>query len=119
MSEPEQTAMSRWGAAGADGFQPVPHALFKHQAALELSNSEMVTLLNILDFWWLSDRLPFPGVAMLAKRMGVSERSVQRAVERLEQRQLVKRSVIDLPDGEKRRGFDVSGLVARLEVLCG
>jgi len=119
MSEPDQTAMSRWGAAGIEGFQPVPHTLFKHQAALGLSNSEMVALLNILDFWWLSDRLPFPGVAMLAKRMGVSERSVQRAVEKLEQRQLVKRSVIDLPDGEKRRGFDVSGLVARLEELCG
>jgi len=117
MANTEQHAMSRWGVAGQDGFQPVPHSLFKHQAGLDLSNSELVTLLNILDFWWLSDRLPFPGVAMLAKRMGVSDRSVQRAVEKLENKGLIKRSSVDLPSGEQRRGFDVGGLIARLEEL--
>ncbi|GJH13584.1 hypothetical protein CBA19CS11_32120 [Caballeronia novacaledonica] len=79
-----------------------------------MSNGEMVVLLNILDFWWQADQLPFPGVPALAKRMGVSNRSIQRAIESLEQKGLVTRSSTASPMGETRKAFDVSGLVARL-----
>ncbi|WNC95573.1 helix-turn-helix domain-containing protein (plasmid) [Paraburkholderia sp. FT54] len=108
----------RWGDAVTSGFQPVPHLLFKCQTQLDLTNSEMVVLLNILDFWWQADSLPFPGVSMLAKRMGVSSRSVQRAVESLERKHFVKRASALSPSGQARKGFDVSGLVLRLQEMA-
>lgn len=114
----KETVRIRWGDAVDSGFQPVPHLLLKSQSELELTNSEMVVLLNILDFWWQSDSLPFPGVSMLAKRVGVTSRSIQRAVESLERKNFVKRALTLSPNGQERKGFEVDGIVSRLQEIA-
>lgn len=108
-----ENVSAKWGVAGAGGYQAVPHALFRFQSKLELSNGELVTLLNILDHWWEPEKAPFPGVAALAKRMASDPRSVQRHLKGLNEKGLVVR---EHGKGEKGR-FNLDGLVHRLGAL--
>lgn len=103
----------KWGVAATGGYQAVPHALFRFQSQLELSNGELVTLLNILDHWWDPEKGPFPGVAALAKRMNSNPRSVQRHLKGLHEKGFAIR---ERGDDEKRR-FNLDGLVHRLGAL--
>lgn len=103
----------KWGIAAHRGYQAIPHDLFKFQAKLDLSNGELVTLLNILDFWWEADKRPFPGVEALAKRMNTNPRSVQRHLKSLQDKGYAIR---ERGDDEKRR-FNLDGLVTRLMKL--
>lgn len=104
---------SKWGPAAYRGYQAVPHDLFKFQAQLNLSNGELVTLLNILDFWWEAGKHPFPGVSALAKRMDTTERSVQRHLKKL---QSLGYAVRERGNDEKRR-FNLNGLIVKLTKL--
>ena len=113
MEKPEisEELRSRWGNAISDGFQAVPHRLFQHQAELGLSIAEMVVLLNLLDFWWRTERRPFPGTLTIAQRIGAKERTVRRHLSALQRKGfLVKRKQ---ENGEKME-FDFTGLVHRL-----
>lgn len=101
----------KWGEAAHRGYQAVPHDLFRFQAQLGLSNGELVTLLNILDFWWDVDRRPFPGAIALANRMGATPRSVQRHLKTLQEKKYAVRGRDD------QRRFNLDGLVKRLGQL--
>lgn len=105
----------KWGWAAHRGYQAVPHSLFRYQAQLELTNGELVTLLNILDFWYTVENTPFPGVSALAKRMGTDPRSVQRHLKSLHEKGYAVR---ERGTDEKRR-FRLDGLVKRLGLLVG
>lgn len=111
---PSFKVKDRWGAAIDDGFLAIPNILLKKQHELELSSGELVTLLNILAFWWKEDALPFPGLATLAKRMGLTTRSVERHLKELVHKQLVERVVID-----GRNYYDPAGLVRKLNSYQG
>lgn len=103
----------KWGAAAFGGYQAVPHALFRFQAHLDLSNGEMVTLLNVLDYWWEAKNTPFPGADALAKRMNTNARTVQRHLKSLQDKGYAVR---ERGTDEKRR-FNLSGLAYRLSNL--
>lgn len=103
----------KWGYAAYRGYQAVPHDLFRFQAQLKLGNGELVTLLNILDFWWEAGKYPFPGVGALAKRMDTTERSVQRHLKTLQD---LGYAVRERGDDEKRR-FNLDGLIDQLSKL--
>lgn len=108
-----ESVWDKWGAAAFRGYQAVPHDLFRFQARLELNNGELVTLLNILDFWWDPKNAPFPGAAALAKRMGSDPRTVQRHLKSLQDKGYAVR---ERGTDEKRR-FRLDGLVNRLGKL--
>lgn len=108
-----QNVLEKWGAVAEEGYQAVPHALFRYQEQLHLSNGELVTLLNILDFWWEANKNPFPGASALAKRMNTNPRSVQRHLKALSDKGFAIR---ERGTDEKRR-FRLDGLVNRLGVL--
>jgi hypothetical protein len=108
-----ETVWTKWGAAALRGYQPIPHDLFRFQAQLELSNSELVTLLNVLDFWWDAKNTPFPGTGALAKRMNTDPRTVQRHLKSLQSKGYAVR---ERGNDEKRR-FNLSGLTFRLSKL--
>lgn len=101
----------KWGEAAHRGYQAVPHDLFRFQAQLGLSHGELVTLLNILDFWWDVDRRPFPGAIALANRMGATPRSVQRHLKSLQEKKYAVRG------RDEQRRFNLDGLVKRLSEL--
>lgn len=108
----------KWGSLGEGGFQQIPDALMRHQGTLDLTPTDLVVLLNVTMHWWTVDALPFPGVNMVARRMGTSRRTVERSLLRLDRLGLVKRTALELrADGSTFRRFDLSGLVARLEKL--
>jgi predicted transcriptional regulator len=108
-----ENVWDKWGYAAHRGYQAVPHDLFRFQAQLKLSNGELVTLLNILDFWWEAGKHPFPGVFALAKRMDTTERSIQRHLKTLHD---LGYAVRERGNDEKRR-FNLGGLVAKLSEL--
>ncbi len=109
--------LKKWGGAEKAGFQLVPNALFRAQNHLALDSVDVVILLNLTLHWWSADNLPFPSPAMIANRMGLSRRTVERRIEALQKRQLLKR----LPpqakqEGEpERRRYELSGFIEQLE----
>jgi predicted transcriptional regulator len=82
----------RFGVVADAGFQPLPDMLIFHQADLGLSSEELNVLLNILAHWYDSERMPYPRVSTIAKRMGVSERTVQRSLSRLRTRGFLQKA---------------------------
>ena len=102
----------RWGSSViSDGFQMVPHQFLKSQGLLGLTDSEMMVLLNVLDYWWATDRLPFPSTRTLARRMGCTERKVQRHLAALVKKRYLSRSQ---RAGSFAKEYDLSALIARL-----
>ncbi len=85
-------ADKKWGKKVIDrGFCIIPSLLLREQHTLKLSSAELVLLLQIADHWWQAANTPFPGKAELAKRLGVTERQVQRIIAKLEKSGLVQR----------------------------
>ena len=115
---------TKWGAAvssGRNGFQVLPDSLLRNQKRLGLTCTDMVVLVNVLMHWWESDpdNMPHPRPNLIAKRIGTSQRTVQRSIARLCRRGLLK----PLPskrgsEGLAVRRFDVRGLVEVLRKLA-
>jgi DNA-binding MarR family transcriptional regulator len=101
--------------AGNTGYLALPEVLLRKQAKLKITTTELTVLINILSFWWYEDRLPFPGNRVIADRMGVEPRTIQRATKSLESKGLIRREKVLQSDGQWRRYFDPSGLVKKLE----
>ena len=114
-----RSSEGKWGAeVMALGFCVLPSLIFRAQARLGLSPTQLAVLLQLADFWWDSGRKPFPKKADLAERLNLSERQVQRHIADLETAGFVRR--IERTYG--RRGkisneYDLSGLVQRLKAL--
>ena len=111
----------RWAGAvtgGETGFVAVPSLLLRSQARLGLTCVEVVLLANILMHWWQMSEWPYPRLSVIANRMAASSRTVQRAVQNLEDKKLMKRLPSEsLTTGRVVRRFDLSGLVKRLRIL--
>ncbi len=93
------------------GFQPVPDVLLFYQKELGLRSEDLNVLLQIFVHWYRADQMPFPRGTTIAKRMGVSPRSVQRSISRLRQEGFLGKT--RNPDG--RTAHDMKPLVAKLE----
>ena len=105
----------KWGDAGRAGFQAVPDLLLKHQGKLGLNPTELAVLLNVSMYWWYADRKPFPRPTTIARRMGSTVRTVQRALANLEKKDVLIK-VRRLEDD--RPAFDPQPLVDRLCALA-
>jgi Crp-like helix-turn-helix domain len=104
----------KWGEAARGGFQAVPDLLLKNQDELKLNPTELVVLLNVLMHWWYRDQKPFPRPTTIARRMGSTVRTVQRAITKLENEGLLIRR-----RGEKKTiVLDPDPLVQRLSELA-
>ena len=74
-----QTTEKKWGKKVlALGFCIVPSLLLKAQRRIGLNPSQLAVLLQLLDHWWERERRPYPGKKLLAERLGISPRQVQR-----------------------------------------
>lgn len=113
-----ERAAERWGAALNGGFTVVPEVLLRNQARLGITARELNLVLQLLSFWWRSSYWPRPRVSVLATRMGVDERSVQRALASLQGKGLVRRALVPTENGETMQGYDLTGLVTRLQLLA-
>lgn len=113
----------KWGAEVAErGFSQVPNFLMNINQFLDeeerLKPIELLILLQITSAWWKRDDFPFPSMATLGKRVGASERQVQRVIKKLEEAGYLKKIK------RKRHGiiasnaYDLSPLVDRLKLIA-
>ena len=109
----------KWGkSVMALGFSIVPSLLLRAQQRLGLNPTQLAVLMQLSDFWWDSERKPYPSKAALSDRLGLSPRQVQRYVAELEDAGLVKRTQRWSSHGGKTtNSYDLSGLVKRLQEL--
>jgi hypothetical protein len=117
--KPSASQLEKWGQAAKAGFQIVPNVLLRTQEKLELDSVDVVVLLNLTLHWWGPNNLPFPPANVIAKRMGVSKRTVERHLAGLEAKGYLKKDVPFVnEEGHHLHGFDLSGLVEKLGTLA-
>lgn len=114
------SAKEKWGTiidGGYTGFQLLPDVLLRGQTSLNLTDTDIVLILNILMHWWKKEELPYPRPEMIAKRMGITTRTVERHINKLQAMGLLHRLPREAnPNGgPKIRRFDLSGLLDALE----
>ena len=110
----------KWGKEVIDlGFTIIPSLLLQAQARLGLKPNHLAVLLQIIDFWWDEARKPYPSKKLLAQRLNLSERQVQRLIAELEKAGLLRRIERHSPNkGRQSNEYDLSGLVERLQRLA-
>ena len=92
--------------------------LLRAQNRLGLNPTQLTVLMQLCDFWWERDRKPYPSKAVLAERLDLSPRQVQRHIADLETAGLVKRVERRATHGGKLANmYDLDGLVERLKRL--
>lgn len=104
----------KWGEAALAGYQPVPDVLLMKQRELGLDQTDMLVLLNLTSYWWFRDRRPFPRTNVIAKRMGVSPRTVQQALKKLETKGYIRRADYAAGNGRMAAAVLFEGLVSKL-----
>lgn len=109
---------AKWGDAILAGYQVLPDALLRAQHLLKLTATDMVVIANLNQAWWFEEQLPYLQPHTIAKRMGVSERSVQRSLSRLRQKKLLQQVREKQEDGTIRYYHDLSGLREQLILLA-
>lgn len=75
----------RWGKSPIDAsWVAVPSVFLKRQQELGLDGLDLNILLQLEDHWWERDNLPFPSKKLLADRIGVTPRTIQRRIAGME-----------------------------------
>lgn len=111
----------KWGRAvmQARNFCIFPSLLLHAQARLKITPTQLSIVMHLIDFWWDANRKPFPGKRLLAARVGLSPRHVQRVIAELEELGYVRRiERLSRSRGKLSNEYDLSGLVARLKELA-
>jgi predicted transcriptional regulator len=110
-------ARKKWGHSVDSGFQIVPNVLFRCQKILGLDALDTVILLNITTHWWEPGDLPHPRPSVIAKRVGVQTRTVERRLKELQENGFLVRLDSTTKNGRSIRPFDLSGLVQKLKAV--
>jgi DNA-binding transcriptional ArsR family regulator len=114
---------ARWGVAMTDGFLVVPRVLLLKQRELDLDNGEVMVLLNLFAHWWDDADHPYPAVSSMAQRMGLSIRTVQRTLEKLEKRGFIERLRNTRGNGRSSElrvtRYALHGAVAKIKAAWG
>ena len=92
--------------------------LIRAHQKLALDALDVLIILNISMHWWGPNDLPYPRVSVIAHRLDVSPRTVQRRLDRLQDRGLVERLAPERKGGRTIRRFRLAGLVHSLEGLA-
>ena len=113
--QPAARLRGLWGGAITErsGFVAVPMSLLKLQSKLGLDPVDLGVLVNLLGYRWTSEAGVFPRNSIISKRMGVSERTVQRSTQKMIKLGLIARSL----DDEGRRVLKLDPLVAQVAKL--
>jgi len=100
------------------GFCIVPSLLLQAQARLGINPVQLNIIMHLADIWWDVGNRPWPKKQLLAERMGMSERQIQRQIAELESVGLVERIERTRPGrGKTSNEYDLSGLVKKLKAL--
>ncbi|WP_252508535.1 helix-turn-helix domain-containing protein, partial [Acinetobacter baumannii] len=104
----------KWGIETAKhGWIGVPTLLLFAQDELQITPLELNVLLNLIMHWWNKDKHPYPAQASIARRMGMSVRTIQRTLDDLVAKGLIEkhRSSIHNPVFKGRNIYRLDPLV--------
>ena len=116
-NENEHKLVRKWGKLNMRaGFVGFPSAVIQFQDQLGLKSAQLNVLLQIADHWWDPERHPYPSKGLLAKRMQMNPRSIQRIIAGLESRGLIERVERKYPHGgNKSNEYRLDGLIRAAE----
>lgn len=110
----------RWGKNVIKaGYTVVPSIILRAQARLHINAVELAVLLHLLDHWWDNAEMPFPSKKRVAERLGVSAKTVQRAMVALENEGLVRRVKRSNGNGGQASNlYDLTPLIERIRPIA-
>ena len=117
----KNTLNAKWGKAKMDqGFTVIPSVLLRSQRRLQFKCNELAVLVHLIEHWWKPGSMPWPKKSTIAERLGVSIKTVQRAIVKLEKEKLIQRKDRFLPANQGRTSneYDLSLLVERLNEIA-
>lgn len=83
-----------------------------------VNSTQMIVLLQLLEFWWIEERSAYPSTATIAERIGMSSKQVQRTVNELAKKNLITRINRHLPKGGKTSNeYKFDGLLKKLNTI--
>lgn len=117
MTQRKEALQEKWGeGALLMGWAAIPTTLLFLQEKLRITPMGMNILLNLVAHWWERTEKPFPSQEVLAVRMGVSKRSIQREIARLCRLGLLEKeaSSVRHPQYKGRNTYDLTPLITVL-----
>jgi DNA replication protein DnaD len=120
-STPKNAAQDKWGDALQAGFQVVPNILIQAHKEIGLDPLDVLILLNMNMHWWSATSLPYPKPALLAARIGVTRRTIERRINAMQKAGLITRRPSEVIEGRGTtvQRFSLDGLVKKLSQLAG
>jgi len=115
----QKESEKKWGkAVMSHGYCIFPSILLQAQGRLGVSAQEMVVLLQLAEHWWKFANKVYPSKDVIAQRVGLSTKQVQRHIRQLEELKLVQRIERYRSGGSRTTNeYDLSGLVAKLKTI--
>src|SRR3712207_5982629 len=72
------------GAVMGEGFTAIPNQVLNHYAMLGSAGGEVLSIVHVCQSWWSEAEQPRPSPGMLARQMGVDERTIRNYTASLE-----------------------------------
>ena len=107
-------AQQKWGNALLAGFQAVPNILVLEHKQMKLDPVDVLILLNLNMHWWSANDHPYPKASLIAERVGVTKRTIERRLKTLEKKKLIERLPVEMRGRTPVRRFRLAGLVEEL-----
>ena len=92
--------------------------MIQAQRRLGINPTQMNIIVQLLDYWHEPTRKPFPSKAELAKRIGVTDKTIQNNVRALEKAGLIVREMRRTAAGDWNSNiYHLDGLVEKVRAL--
>lgn len=105
-------------AVMSHGQYIVPALMLRAQARLNVNSTQMVVLLQLLDFWWTKDSSAHPSIKTIAERIDLTTKQVQRTVDALVKKGLITKINRRLPGrGKTSNEYKFDGLIRKLQAI--
>ena len=112
MSTQRYPIEERWSpTVAARGFSAVPTVFLNSYADLGITPTEAMLIIHLMSYKW-DARRPFPSVAKLCAKLGLSDGQVRALLRRLERK---KKFVIRIRRTGRSNEFDFTPLIRALE----
>ena len=108
-----------WGKpVYSHGYAGIPSILIQAQRRLGINPMQMNIIVQLLDYWFEPSRRPFPTKQDLAKRIGVTEKTIQNNVRELEKAGLIHRVQRKTAAGDWNSNiYNLDGLILRVQAM--
>ncbi|MFA1827124.1 helix-turn-helix domain-containing protein [Xanthomonas campestris] len=100
------------------GYAAIPSILLQGQRRLGLNNTQAMICIHLLDYWHHEDRRPFPSKRDLARRMGVTEKTIQTNISALEKAGIIRREYRKTASGDFNSNiYHLDGLINKVREI--